>query len=119
LPNAKSPCAVVALIYFIDPKMGSEQSATKNLQQFLQYKSVNPANGKVLKKFMEITNKQLEATLKAAPTCFETWRCKTFAERAVMMAKAAAILRARVDDFAKPVTLEMAKLIAKSRAKWN
>jgi acyl-CoA reductase-like NAD-dependent aldehyde dehydrogenase len=36
-----------------------------------------------------------------------------------MMAKAAAILRARVDDFAKPVTLEMAKLIAKSRAKWN
>jgi succinate-semialdehyde dehydrogenase/glutarate-semialdehyde dehydrogenase len=33
----------------------------------------------------------------------------------VVVAKAAAILRARVDEFAKPVTLEMGKLIAESR----
>jgi succinate-semialdehyde dehydrogenase / glutarate-semialdehyde dehydrogenase len=32
-----------------------------------------------------------------------------------MVAKAAAIMRARVDEFAKPVTLEMGKLIAESR----
>ncbi|HEV2693937.1 MAG TPA: aldehyde dehydrogenase family protein, partial [Verrucomicrobiae bacterium] len=81
----------------------------------MSYQSVNPANGKVLKKFKELTNKQLETALKAAATCFETWRHKTFAERAVVVAKAAAILRARVDDFARPVTLEMGKLIAESR----
>ena len=81
----------------------------------MSYQSVNPANGKVLKKFKEITNKQLETSLKTAATCFDTWRFKTFAERAVIVAKAAAILRARVDDFAKPVTLEMGKLIAESR----
>ena len=81
----------------------------------MSYQSVNPATGKVLKKFKEITNKQLETSLKTAATCFETWRLKTFAERAVMVAKAAAILRARVDEFAKPVTLEMGKLIAESR----
>ena len=81
----------------------------------MSYQSVNPATGKVQKKFKEITNKQLETSLKTAATCFEAWRFKTFAERAVVVAKAAAILRARVDDFAKPVTLEMGKLIAESR----
>ena len=81
----------------------------------MSYQSVNPANGKVLKKFKELTNKQLETALKAAATCFETWRHKTFAKRAVVVAKAAAILRARVDHFAKPVTLEMGKLIGESR----
>jgi len=69
----------------------------------MSYQSVNPATGKVLKRFKEITNKQLETSFKTAATCFETWRFKTFAERAVVVAKSAAILRARVDDFAKPV----------------
>jgi succinate-semialdehyde dehydrogenase/glutarate-semialdehyde dehydrogenase len=81
----------------------------------MSYQSVNPATGKVLKKFKELTNPQLEAALKTAETCFETWRFKTFAERAVVVAKAAAILRARVDEFARPVTLEMGKLIAEAR----
>ena len=73
----------------------------------MSYQSVNPATGKVQKKFKEITNKQLETALKTAAVCFEAWRLKTHAQRAVVVAKAAAILRARVDDFAKPVTLEM------------
>jgi len=81
----------------------------------MSYQSINPANGKILKKFKELTNKQLETALKTAESCFETWRFKTFTERAVVVAKAAEILRARVDDFAKPVTLEMGKLIAESR----
>ena len=78
----------------------------------MSYQSVNPSTGKIVKKFKEITNNQLETALKTSATCFETWRFKTFAERAVVVAKAAAILRARVDDFARPVTLEMGKLIA-------
>ena len=81
----------------------------------MSYQSVNPATGKVLKKFKEITNKQLEASLKTAATCFETWRHKTFAERATIVTKAATLMRDRVEEFAKPVTLEMGKLIAESR----
>jgi succinate-semialdehyde dehydrogenase/glutarate-semialdehyde dehydrogenase len=81
----------------------------------MSYQSINPANGKALKKFKELTNKQLETALQTAETCFEAWRFKTFSERATVVAKAAAILRARVDDFAKPVTLEMGKLLAESR----
>jgi succinate-semialdehyde dehydrogenase / glutarate-semialdehyde dehydrogenase len=81
----------------------------------MSYKSINPSNGKLLKKFKETTNKQLETALKTAATCFETWRHKTFAERAIIVTKAATIMRDRAEEFAKPVTLEMGKLIAESR----
>lgn len=81
----------------------------------MSYQSVNPSNGKVLKKFKEFSDRQLETAIKTAATCFETWRHKTFAERATIVTKAATIMRERADEFAKPVTLEMGKLIAESR----
>jgi succinate-semialdehyde dehydrogenase/glutarate-semialdehyde dehydrogenase len=81
----------------------------------MSYQSVNPSNGKVLKKFKELSDAQLEIAIKTAATCFETWRHKTFAERAIIVTKAATIMRERADEFAKPVTLEMGKLIAESR----
>jgi succinate-semialdehyde dehydrogenase / glutarate-semialdehyde dehydrogenase len=82
---------------------------------FMSYQSVNPYNGKLLKKFKETTDQQLETALKTAETCFKTWRHETFAQRAVVATKAAAILRARVDEFARPMTLEMGKLIKEAR----
>src|ERR1035441_4541617 len=51
---------------------------------FMSYQSVNPYDGKILKTFKELTDQQLEKALKTAATCFETWRQKTFAERAVV-----------------------------------
>src|SRR5664279_2558401 len=70
------------------------------------YQSVNPYDGKTLKTFKELTAAQLETAIQTAAECFGTWRQKTFAERAVVVAQAAALLRARVDEFARPVTLE-------------
>ena len=81
----------------------------------MTYRSVNPYDGQTLKTFEELTDPQLDKALEAAATCFETWRHKTFAERAAVVTRAAAIMRARVDDFARPVTLEMGKLIGQSR----
>ena len=81
----------------------------------MTYQSVNPDDGKILKTFEELTDEQLETALETAETCFETWRHTTFAERAAVVAKAAAIMRARVDEFARPVTLEMGKLIDQAR----
>ena len=81
----------------------------------MTYQSVNPYDGKILKTFEETSDKQLEAGIATAATCFETWRHKTFAQRAAVAAKAAAIMRARVDEFARPVTLEMGKLIDEAR----
>jgi succinate-semialdehyde dehydrogenase/glutarate-semialdehyde dehydrogenase len=79
------------------------------------YRSVNPYKGEILETFEELTGEQLEKALKTAAGCFEHWRHKTFAERAAIAVKAAAILRERVDEFAKPVTLEMGKLIEQAR----
>ncbi len=81
----------------------------------MTYQSVNPYNGKILKTFDELTDKQLESALASAATCFGSWRHTTFAERAVVVAKAATIMRVRLDEFARTMTLEMGKLINESR----
>ena len=81
----------------------------------MTYQSVNPYDGKVLRTFEELTDKQLETALETAATCFDAWRHTSFTERATVVAKAAAILRERVDEFARPVTLEMGKLIDQAR----
>jgi len=81
----------------------------------MAYQSVNPYDGKILKTFEELSDEQLEAAIETAATCFETWRRTTFAERSAVVAKAAASMRARIDEFARPVTLEMGKLIDQAR----
>jgi succinate-semialdehyde dehydrogenase/glutarate-semialdehyde dehydrogenase len=79
------------------------------------YQSVNPYDGKILKTFAVLTDRQLEQALKTAATCFAEWQHTTFAARAAIAAKAAAIMHARVDEFARPVTLEMGKRIEEAR----
>jgi succinate-semialdehyde dehydrogenase/glutarate-semialdehyde dehydrogenase len=81
----------------------------------MTYQSVNPYDGKILKTFEEFTDQQLETALETAATCFATWRHTTFAERAAVVAKAATIMHARMDEFARPVTLEIGKLIDEAR----
>ena len=81
----------------------------------MPYQTVNPYDGKTLQTFEQLTDEQLESALKTAEACFETWRRTTFAERAVVVGKAAAIMRARVDEFGRLVTLEMGKLIDQAR----
>ena len=79
------------------------------------YQSVNPANGKTVKTFATLTEPQLEAKLAAAARCFEIWRHLSFPRRAAIAHRAAAILRARVDEFARPMTLEMGKRLDEAR----
>lgn len=81
----------------------------------MPYQSVNPFNGKLLQSFGEHTDAELEAALATATTAFEGWRRTTFRARAAILDRAAAILHARVDEFAMPITLEMGKLIAEAR----
>ena len=81
----------------------------------MTYQSVNPYDGKTLKTFKELTDKEFEAKIAAAQACFETWRHKPYAERAAILAKAAAILHERADEFARIMTLEMGKRINEAR----
>lgn len=81
----------------------------------MAYQSVNPNDGKLLKSFEHMNAAQLEKALVGAEACFQTWRQKSYAERAVIVNRAGALLHARVNDFARLATLEMGKRIAEAR----
>ncbi|MGL5016626.1 MAG: NAD-dependent succinate-semialdehyde dehydrogenase [Luteolibacter sp.] len=80
----------------------------------MSYQSINPYNGELLKSFDEHTSLQLETAIVTAEQYFQTWKTLTYAERATVVTKAAAIMRERAEDFARPMTLEMGKLFAES-----
>lgn len=81
----------------------------------MSYQSVNPFNGEAGKTFESLTDVQLDAAIETAANLFEKWRRTTFAERGAIAAKAASLMRERIDEFARPMTLEMGKLIAEAR----
>jgi succinate-semialdehyde dehydrogenase/glutarate-semialdehyde dehydrogenase len=83
--------------------------------RLMTYQSVNPNDGKLLKSFDTITDAQLEAALATANACYQVWKQKSYAERAVIINRAAALMHAGVDNFARLETLEMGKLINEAR----
>ena len=64
---------------------------------------------------MELTDPELETRLAAAAGCFAAWRRKTYAERAAIVAKVAAVMLERKESLTRTMTLEMGKLIADAR----
>lgn len=81
----------------------------------MTYQSTNPYDGKVLASFDEHDASALETRLQAAADCFERdWRARSYAERSVVLKRAAALMRERAGDLAKLATLEMGKLLAQS-----
>jgi succinate-semialdehyde dehydrogenase/glutarate-semialdehyde dehydrogenase len=83
----------------------------------MSYKSVNPFNGEILKFFDDMTDGQVEAAIARADSAYnEEWSRKEISYRSSILTRAAAILRERLDDFARPITLEMGKLWAESQA---
>jgi succinate-semialdehyde dehydrogenase/glutarate-semialdehyde dehydrogenase len=68
----------------------------------MAYQSVNPYSGTILKTFEDLTDKHLKNALATAAICFETWRHWPFSERVAIVAKAAAIMHARVDELRRP-----------------
>jgi succinate-semialdehyde dehydrogenase/glutarate-semialdehyde dehydrogenase len=81
----------------------------------MTYQSLSPFDGKLIKRFDDIGAAEYEAKLAAAQTCFETWRHKSYSERAVIIAKAAKLLHTQADAFARTMTLEMGKRISEAR----
>jgi len=71
----------------------------------MAYQTINPSTGKLLRTFAELSNAQLEAALATASACFAGWRATSYADRAAITARAAALLRERREAFAGTVTL--------------
>jgi succinate-semialdehyde dehydrogenase/glutarate-semialdehyde dehydrogenase len=81
----------------------------------MAYQSVNPNTGKVLKSFDELNDDQLEEAIATAESCFSQWKRTTYEQRAMIIDKAAALMRTNVDEFATLATLEMGKRIDEAR----
>ena len=81
----------------------------------MAYQSINPYNAEVLQSIKEVSAAELEEKLAVASRCFsDVWAKKTYADRAKVLVRAAAIMRERPEEFAKLITLEMGKLLAQS-----
>ena len=76
---------------------------------------INPDDGKTLKSFEHFSQTRLEQSIVIAEACFRAWKHTAHTDRAAMLKKAAALLRANVDDFARLATLEMGKRIVEAR----
>jgi len=82
----------------------------------MAYQTINPATGKLVRTFPDITDSDLDRVVDRAQTCFETWRRRPVAERARIVRSAAAKLRAHAQEYAGYLTTEMGKLIAEAHA---
>src|SRR6201997_998482 len=78
------------------------------------YQTVNPFNNEVVASFEDLTDEQAMELLAQAQNTFESWSQTSYAERAAVCRRAAAILRERPDEFARLLTLEMGKLYGES-----
>ena len=81
----------------------------------MTYQTLNPFNGKLVKSFDQITDAEFETKLATAQSCYETWRHKSYAERAVIIARAAVLMHEQADSLAHTMTLEMGKRISEAR----
>jgi succinate-semialdehyde dehydrogenase/glutarate-semialdehyde dehydrogenase len=79
------------------------------------YQSFNPATGKLVKSFEQITDADFETKIATAAAVYQIWRHKPYAERATIVAKAAELLKTKVEEFAHIMTIEMGKRISEAR----
>lgn len=77
--------------------------------------SINPATGKTVQTYKEMTRDEVAYILDRVQRTFENWRRTSFIERAVLMKKAGELLRARKEEFARLMAVEMGKPVAQGR----
>jgi len=73
--------------------------------------TVNPATGEVVKSFEPLSSAEIEKKLQKAHDTFASYRQTSFARRAQWMLKAAAILEAEKEAYARVMTTEMGKTL--------
>jgi succinate-semialdehyde dehydrogenase/glutarate-semialdehyde dehydrogenase len=78
--------------------------------------TINPATGETGKSYPETSLEDAQGAAEAAHQAFLKWRRTSFAQRSAIVHKAAEVLRARKDEFARLMTEEMGKTVADGRA---
>lgn len=78
--------------------------------------TLNPATGRPLRSYRELTARELDRALDRAARAFADWRRLTFPQRARHLRALARELRRGADQFAALITAEMGKPVAQARA---
>ena len=94
----------------------AEQAELTRPQTGNAVQTINPATGEPGETYPETSREDAHAAAAAAHQAFLEWRRTSFAERGAIIHKAAEILRARKDEFARLMTEEMGKTITDGRA---
>ena len=80
------------------------------------YQTINPFTEDLVQTFVQHTDAEVESIIAKAEETYATdWSLRSLAARKAVVKKAASILRAKIDEFAKPITLEMGKLFREAR----
>lgn len=78
--------------------------------------TINPYNNKSVKKFDELSEKELEGKIATADKAYSSWKKSSFSERKKLLNKVASLMKKKKKELAEMITIEMGKLIAQSEA---
>lgn len=82
----------------------------------MAYKTVNPANNKLIKEYPSHTDADVEAALNTADALYHSdWSKGSMDKRLAVLHKLADLIDSRAEELAKIASVEMGKLIAQSR----
>lgn len=73
------------------------------------FKTTNPFNNEILGTYEYFTRNKVEQFIQSAHDCYESWKITSIAKRSQLMFKAAEILEANTEKYARTMTLEMGK----------
>jgi succinate-semialdehyde dehydrogenase/glutarate-semialdehyde dehydrogenase len=93
----------------------SEQAELTRPETREKLQTINPATGEPGRSYEQNTIEEAHAAAEAAHNAFIAWRRTSFAERGIILHKAAEVLRARKDEFARVMTDEMGKTFDEGR----
>jgi succinate-semialdehyde dehydrogenase/glutarate-semialdehyde dehydrogenase len=94
----------------------SEQAELTRPEAAKTIRTINPATGEPGRSYDETSLDEARAAAAAAHDAFRKWRRTSFGERSAAIHKAAEILHARKDEFARLMTEEMGKTLTEGRA---
>jgi len=80
------------------------------------FRSIHPFDQSVVAEFELMSARDVENKLAKAAHAFASWKRTSFAHRAELMLKAAALLRQNKDEYARVITLEMGKITSEALA---
>ncbi len=83
----------------------------------MEYQSVNPANGEILRSFDQHTDEQMLSALATAEKTFRSiWSKMAISDRAKIVGRAASLMLERKESLARVASLEMGKRISEGRS---